>query len=158
MLSTSPPQYIIPTSTPLGANAAVLLRPWGHVHVQLLLASLRSSATLIKMPKTQHTSRSTRGKASFQGFPLATTDPRSWKSHAPRIDKYGSPHLAKTSPHLPISLYMFPHKVRRRPKFNSLNRRRSLKRLPPLQHPQHLRLLLLPHPPTLLSPLITPDG
>jgi hypothetical protein len=157
MLSTSPPQYIIPT-TPLGANAAVLLRPWGHVHVQLLLASLRSSATLIKMPKTQHTSRSTRGKASSQGFPLATTDPRSWKSHLPRIDKYGSLPLAKTSgPHLPISLYMFPHKVRR-PKFNSLNHRRSLKQLPMPQHPQHLRLLLLPHPPTLLSPLITPDG
>ncbi|OJA08085.1 hypothetical protein AZE42_02241 [Rhizopogon vesiculosus] len=73
----------------------------------------------------QRSSRSARGKASSQNFPLATADPRLWKLHVPRID----------------SLYMSPHKLLKRLKFSSLglkNRKKvkvNLKWLSPLKHP-----------------------
>ena len=84
---TSLPQ-LIPILVPLRAIAETLSRPWDHVHVQLSFAPLHSFTALKPIPKMQCNSRSGRDKVSFQSFPPAATDPRLWKSHMLRIEKY----------------------------------------------------------------------
>ncbi|OAX40151.1 hypothetical protein K503DRAFT_768833 [Rhizopogon vinicolor AM-OR11-026] len=145
-----PLQPIIPIPIPitLCAIGAILSRPLGHVHVWPLFAPLHSSAALNLAPKIQRSSRNARGKVSSQSFPLATTDLQLWKSHVPRIDR----------------LYMSPHKLLKRQKFNSLRPKNSKKVkanprwLSPLKYPRQSRLPLPPRPLTLLSSLTTPDG